>query len=276
MAETRSERSDRYRIQPAPLVGAAVVVLYVIVVFGLQLASGLPYTEWTTTPAHALRAAVIPLAAGSVLLIAFLAVARWDMVWRDPGQLPITGVMKAAMVFFVVAIVVRLVGVQWSATSLALVGVVILSGVLVGFAEETLFRGVFLRSMRTGGRTEAAAALWTAIGFGLFHLPNLIVGTGPTQLVQVVLAGLTGSILYVFRRYRGMIVLAMVAHGTWDISTFLSGSHGAPWLGLVSFVLLIIGVVLGITVLVSIWRSDRATVVTPDGLRQSAPPPSTV
>jgi uncharacterized protein len=266
-----TRKTTGYRIKPTPLVGVIVVVLYIVLVFGMQLASGIPYAEWTSTPSNTLRAAVIPLAAGSALLIAFLAIARWDMIWRDPGRLPISGVMKVAMIFFVAAVLVRFIGVRWSAVSLALLGVVILSGVLVGFAEETLFRGIFLRSLRTAGRTEAKAALWTAVGFGLFHLPNLLVGVGLLQLPQVVLAGLTGSILYVFRRYRGMIVTAMVAHGTWDISAFLSGSNGAPWLAFVSLALTLVGVVLGILVLVSIWRKDKATVVSPTGIDGATP-----
>lgn len=96
-----------------------------------------------------------------------------------------TTAMKVAIYFFVASILVRVVGVDWGTVQAGLLLVVIASGVLVGFAEEMLFRGVFLRSLRTNGRTEAVAALWTAIAFGLFHLPNLLVGSGPTQLGQV-------------------------------------------------------------------------------------------
>ena len=171
--------SSRYRIKPAPLVGVVMVVVYIVVVFGLQLGTGIPYADWTRTAANGVRAAVIPLAVGSLLLIVFLAIARWDMIWRDPGQLTITTVMKVAMAFFAASIVLRAFGIDWGTVDPALLLVVIASGVLVGFAEEMLFRGVFLRSMRTNGRTEAVAALWTAIAFGLFHLPNLLVGAGP-------------------------------------------------------------------------------------------------
>ena len=136
--------------------------------------------------------------------------------------------MKVAMAFFVLAIVVRLLGVDWGSTGIALLLEVLATGVLVGFAEEILFRGIFLRSMRTGGRTEAYAALWTAIAFGLFHLPNVFVGIGGLQLTQVAIAAISGVILYLFRRSRGTIVVAMIAHGIWDISTFLTGSHGPP------------------------------------------------
>jgi uncharacterized protein len=59
----------------------------------------------------------------------------------------------------------------------------------------------------------------------------------------------------------------MIAHGIWDVSAFLSGSNGAAWAGLASlFVLLPIGLVVGIVAMVSIWRTDRHTVVTPSGI----------
>jgi membrane protease YdiL (CAAX protease family) len=212
------------------------------------------------------RAAVIPLAVGSVLLIAFLAYARWDIVWRDPERLRTTTAMKIAMGLFIVLVVIRLVGVDYASAGVALVLVVVLTGVLVGFAEEALFRGIFLRCMRTGGRTEAHAALWTAVAFGLFHLPNLIVGSGIGQLAQVVLAGISGVTLYLFRRNRGLILVAMIAHGIWDISTFLSGSHGADWAALLSFAIFPIGVIAAVVALVSVWRTDRHTVVTPAGI----------
>ncbi len=264
-----ASRSSRYRVKPAPLVGVTMIVAYVVVVFGIQLSSGIPYVDWVSTPANGLRTAVLPLAVGSVLLIGFLAIARWDMIWSDPGRLPMTTVMKVAVYFFVACLLVRAVGIDWGAVDTGLLLVVLASGVLVGFAEETLFRGIFLRSMRTHGRTEAAAALWTAIAFGLFHLPNLVVGSGPTQLVQIFLAAISGATLYAFRRYRGLILTAMIAHGLWDASLFLSDSDGRDWLGPANLLLLAGGLVLGILVLVSIWRTDKTTVVTPAGIEQN-------
>ena len=262
-----------YRVSPTPLVGSIAVLVYIVVVFGLQLSSGIPYAEWTSTTAHTVRAAVIPLAVGSVLLIAFLAYARWDIVWHDPERLKTTTAMKIAMGLFIVLVVIRLVGVDYASVGVALVLVVVLTGVLVGFAEEALFRGIFLRCMRTGGRTEAHAALWTAVAFGLFHLPNLIVGSGIGQLAQVVLAGISGVTLYLFRRNRGLILVAMIAHGIWDISTFLSGSHGADWAALLSFAIFPIGVIAAVVALVSVWRTDRHTVVTPAGIEYRAADP---
>jgi uncharacterized protein len=115
------------------------VIVCIVVVFGLQLTSGIPYAEWTSTPANTMRAAVLPLAAGSIPLIVFLAYARWDMVWRDPGRLPVTVAMKVAMGVFVLSVVVRLVSIDWVGAGISLVVVVLITGALVGFAEEALF-----------------------------------------------------------------------------------------------------------------------------------------
>ena len=260
--------SPHYRIKPAPLVGIVMVLLYIVITFGIQLSTGIPYAEWTSTPENGLRAAVIPLVVGSLLLIIFLAIARWDMIWRDPARLPTTTVMKVAMIFFIACIVLRAFGIDWGTVDPALLFVVIATGVRVGFAEEMLFRGIFLRSLRTNGRTEAVAALWTAIAFGLFHLPNLIVGVGGGQIIQVLLAAASGATLYAFRRYRGLILTGMIAHGIWDMSTFLAASNGRDWANLAGLLTAVVSFILGIAVLVSVWRKDRNTVVTPAGIEQ--------
>ncbi len=172
------------------------------------------------------------------------------------------------MIFFIACIVLRVVGIDWGGVDRALLFVAIATGVLVGFAEEMLFRGIFLRSLRTKDRSEAVAALRTAIAFGLFHLPNLIVGVGGGQIVQVVLAAARGATQFAFRRYRGLILTGMIARGIWDMSTFLAGSNGRDWVNFAGLLMAIVSLVLGIAVLVSVWRKDKRTVVTPAGIEQ--------
>ncbi len=121
---------------------------------------------------------------------------------------------------------VRLVGIEWALVPGRLLLAIVAAGVLVGFAEEMMFRGIFLRGMRTGGRSESRAMLWTTLAFGALHLPNVFLGTGVAGLAQVPLAALTGVTLYLFRRGFAAIVPAMVAHGLWDISAFLDLNHG--------------------------------------------------
>lgn len=254
------------RVRPSPWIAACVVVAYIVVTFGLQLSSGLSYAEWTDSAAHLLRAVVLPLGAGAVVIIAFVWWSGWDLLWRDPGRLAMSRILYVAIGFFVFAIAVRFAATEWSQLGAAYLGAVLLAGVLVGFTEEMLFRGIVLRSLRDGVRSEGAAVLWTSVGFGLFHLPNLLVGVGPTQVVQIALAALTGVILYAFRRSNGLIVTAMVAHGIWDISTFTSGASSYSWLPAPSFLLVVAGVVIGVWALVAIWRTDRHTIVAPSGI----------
>lgn len=87
-----------------------------------------------------------------------------------------------------------------------------------GVNEELLFRGVVLRSLRDRHREWVAAAL-TSIGFGLFHLVN-IVTAGPSAVFQAVWAITAGYLLYLCRRVGGGIVLPIVVHWIWDFSSF--------------------------------------------------------
>ena len=269
---TESDASARYRVQPSISVGVGVVLAYMILGFSIQLSTGIDYKDWFDTADNAYRAAVIPLAASSILLIAFLSWARWDIVWRDPGRLVMTTLMKTILIMFVIVIVIRLVSNKWSDVPGDLLLAIVLSSILVGFAEETLFRGVFLRCMRTNGRAEGIAALWTAIGFGLFHLPNVFVGTGASGLGQIVLAALSGGTLYLFRRNFGFIVPAMIAHGLWDFSTFLEVNFGREVTGLVTFLVTIAIAIAALVVLIKLARNERNVAVTPRGIVTTATP----
>ena len=259
--------SSQPLLHPSVAVGVGAVLVYALVTNSIQLSSGISYLDWFKTAASTWRVGVLSLAAGSSVLLAFVLRNRWRHLWSDPFQLRTTRVMKLAMVVWWVTIAVRLAGVKWSEIPQALLVAVLVSGVLVGFAEETLFRGIFLRCMRESGRNEAAAAIWTSVAFGLFHLPNMFMGMGMIGAVQIVLAALSGGLLYVFRRQYGVIWPAMVAHGAWDISTFLSGGFSSAWLAQATLPMMAAQIVLGIGVLVSIYRHDRQTVVLPAAAR---------
>lgn len=215
-----------HRIAPTPLVGIAVVIAYIVVVAGMQFASGVDYGDWFATTDNVYRTAVIPLLVGSILLVAFLFWARWDSIWRDSVRLPMSIVLWVPPILFGLAIVPRLIAVDWAVIGADLLVAVALTAVLVGFAEEVLFRGIFLRSMRSGDRPEAWCAVWTAVAFGLFHIPNIFMGQGLSGIAQVVLATFSGFVLYLFRRGFGLIVIAMFFHGLWDFSVFLDGDFG--------------------------------------------------
>lgn len=98
---------------------------------------------------------------------------------------------------------------------------------LVGITEEFTFRGLLLVGGRRVFSTERVAALVAAGLFGLFHLPNIVVGAevGPT-LQQVVLTAVMGLAFYALRRVSGSLIPCMVLHGIYDYLV-LQGSWDA-------------------------------------------------
>lgn len=242
---------------PTVTLAAMAWLAYTAVTVGVQFSAGIPYDQWFDTAANAWRVGVASLVAGVLLLGVLVWVLRWNHLWRDPVRLPMPRWMTVAIVVWWTAIALRLVGVRWSEVPLDLLAAMAVAGVLVGLAEELLFRGFFLRALREGGRPESSAAVWTAVCFGLFHLPNVFMGTGLIGLLQVVLAAASGAVLYAMRRQTGVLWPAMVAHGAWDVSVFLSSSYAHAWANVASLVLQLVVTLLGLAILVSLYRQGR-------------------
>lgn len=255
-----------WRITPSVPVALGVFVVYVIVFIGLSGSSGIGYDNWFDTAPNIWRTAVLPLAAASLVLILFLLWARWDFVFRDPERLPMSGLMTALLVVYVLMIVAQFAVADWGSVGDKLVPILV-AGALVGFAEETLFRGVILRSLRTRMRPEAWVMLFSSIWFGAFHLTNIATGLNLISgVVQMFLATAGGVFFYLFRRYRGLLLLAMLAHGLWDTSAFLPKPTGG--LENVSRAFMLIEVVGAVIAVIVIVRRDRSITVTPQGVEQ--------
>lgn len=249
--------TSRYRIEPGWKVALAVVIAYMAVIFTISKSLGSDYTTIVDTAHNAYIGAVIPLAVGGALLTLFLIWARWDWVWGDPGKLPMTKLLWVPPILVVLGIIVRTAGVEWDRLPMDLIIAIALAGILVGYAEEILFRGIVLRSLRTDGRSEAHAAIFTTVGFGLMHLLN-IAGGAPVvgTFGQVVLAAISGFAFYLIRRGTGLIIFAMIGHGIWDMSTFLTINFSKDGPALGAMVLLVLNAIVLIAVILHVWRRD--------------------
>lgn len=248
------------RVSPSLGVGLGVVVVYATIFTATAASSGIPYTEWFSSAPNVWRTAVLPLALGAVFLIGFLAWARWDGVFRDHNRLAGPAILRIAAVVFLAGIVLHFVFVNWAGLDPAIVAPILITGVLVGFCEETLFRGILLRGTRTKGRSEGTVAVVTSVAFGLFHLTNIINGSPlPSVLVQVLTAVLSGIILYSFRRISGLLIVSMIAHGLWDTSLFLPAGEATAVSGIVGLALLVIVPAVGLVTLIMVGRRDRHT-----------------
>jgi membrane protease YdiL (CAAX protease family) len=249
---------SRYRIEPTWKVALAVVIAYMVVVLSIAQSLGSDYTTIVDTAHNAYIGAVYPLAAGGVLLTLFLIWARWDWVWGDPGRLPMTKLLWAPPVLVALGIVARTAGVEWDRLPTDLIVAIAIAGILVGYSEEMLFRGIVLRSLRTAGRSEAHAAIFTTIGFGLMHLLN-IAGGAPVlgTFGQVALAAISGFAFYLIRRGTGLIIFAMIGHGLWDMSTFLTINFSKDGPALIALLFMVINIVVMLAAIVHVWRRDK-------------------
>jgi uncharacterized protein len=177
---------------------------------------------WRTTGA-VLESSLIPIALSAVFAVGIATWLRWwPAIVAEP--LPVqrwVGIVPIAL------IVAAAVGTSWGnllEQEADLVLTLIVLVCIVGFTEELMFRGVGLVTFRRMDLTEARVALYSSIVFGAVHLSNAI-GTGTTAVFQAAVVSFTGYMLYLTRRWAGVIWLAMAVHASQDFA-LLSGQVG--------------------------------------------------
>jgi hypothetical protein len=159
-----------------------------------------------------------PILFACLLLVAIALWQRWtDLRFRapDPGTLKLL-LFPGFLVLLLLALAVM--------SGLPSSSVMILLGMntlLVGFSEETMFRGILYRALR--GRLGIwPAILVTTAAFGSVHILNGF-GTGDfgSALIQAIAAGCTGLLLIAVLLRTGSLWAAIVFHALWDWATFL-------------------------------------------------------
>lgn len=114
----------------------------------------------------------------------------------------------------------------WSGLGLKYTGVnavmATLSFLLVGFVEETVFRGFLFNGMRRTGSVTAAVIV-SAVTFGMGHIVNLLSGQATVDtLLQIVFAVAWGFLL-TYAYYKGGSLLACILiHGIIDAASVFS------------------------------------------------------
>ncbi|MGA1838736.1 CPBP family intramembrane glutamic endopeptidase [Herbiconiux sp. 11R-BC] len=211
------------RIAPRAWIGFAIWAGYVVVIVTVTLLSGVPFPDIGTSAESTWRGAVLDLAVAAVLLVVVTSLLGW---WRPalverrrshhkwPVFVPI--VMAVVAVF-------NLANTDWSQFDASFLLSLIALGVLVGFNEEMMARGLVLTAFRSRWREGWVWALSSAL-FGLMHLANALLGAPlASSLQQAVLAFASGTAFYILRRVTGSLIWAMLLHGLWDVSVFSVG-----------------------------------------------------
>lgn len=248
------------RFAPRPRTGLVVLLLYLVVFYGVWQLTGVDYQDIGDTARTIARWYVAPLAAGALLLVVAVTVVGWwrpalfetrratpRWLWVGPG-------------FMTVGAVAILMSKDTTGTTSAMLWLLVVGSVLVGFCEELVTRGVLVVGFRAA-YSEPRVWFLSSLLFGLLHLPNWYFGAGPGATAQVVLAFMSGSMLYLVRRMSGTLVLAMLVHGLWDFASFI-GDGG----GVVVPVVLYANAFLGLGLVLVLLRHERGVRTTQVGV----------
>ena len=165
---------------------------------------------------------IVPVGLGSMLAVAYVAWSRqWQPIFVELRRLP-RPVLLVPVTLFILALGISNYG-GLSARGFAFAGLLFVGTMMVGFAEELVFRGVGVQALRQHGLSESKVALWSSAIFGVSHGSNAIItGKIVDALIQVVLTTATGFMFYLVKRGTGALAMAMLFHGLWDFSV-LSG-----------------------------------------------------
>jgi len=122
----------------------------------------------------------------------------------------------------------------WGGMSLRYDGITtvmaVLSFLLVGVAEEIIFRGFLFNGMRRTGKLSVAVVV-SAITFGMGHIVNLLTGHATMETLVQVLFAIAWGFLFTFAYLKGGSLLPCIAiHGLIDVfSVFARDNEIAHW-----------------------------------------------
>ena len=103
------------------------------------------------------------------------------------------------------------------------VALILVTGLLIGFVEELLCRGIGVKMLRDGGHGEWTVAALSSLVFGLLHSINIFNGQEATTVAfTIVYAFAFGVLMYLTLRTTGFLLFAMLLHGATDPTTILA------------------------------------------------------
>jgi hypothetical protein len=256
---------------------AVVVVTYLAVYLGAgsvskQLAGHLAEDDVLSSVGAVFFQLTFGLVVGAIVLVAFSSYMGWTGEMFDRQPVYRSRWMWIAPVTILVPIVLRVLGIDWGRAAFGVVALVLVSGLLVGFVEELLTRGIAVKMLRDGGHGEWTVAALSSLVFAASHSINLFGGQAVTTVALTVIYTFAfGVLMYLSMRVTGFLVAAMILHGLTDPTTIMAtggideikgGSSNAllDAAGLFTFALVAIGFILLIFIRGRVSRTEPAEV----------------
>ena len=205
--------AERHPLWFVALLELAVIVVYLIV------GTITHFTRLSDEGVSSIATAVL-----SVLAVGLLSALGWwrtvgfrravrplDLLWFLPLLLPV-------MLNLVVGLEFR---------SLVLTIELLLISLLIGAAEETIYRGLMLNTLKVRG--PWTAAIVTSVLFGLSHSLNLLSGKSGTEiLIQVAYALAIGFGFAAVALRTGLLWPLILVHALIDFTSFLGRTGLSP------------------------------------------------
>lgn len=218
------------RLSVAAFVALVIVYLAVIQGLGFLLTRNDEISYAAPTDINQLwRSLLLPVGASFVLAYAAVAYLRWwRPVWIDDRPVQRWLIIVPILMVISIAVVTDYPGL--ADQDLTFVLLLLLTCLLVGLTEETMFRGIGITCFRSNGFSEKKVALWSTVIFGLAHSTNLF-SEGPKAFLQVFTTIVAGYFLYIIRRRTGGLLIPALVHGLWDfslISGMTTSDHSYP------------------------------------------------
>lgn len=238
-----------------------VVVYLVVIQGGAQLLTIGKETGYASVPDvdTLWRTLLVPIGASFLLVYGAVAYLGW---WK-PVFVEHRPVQRWVLVIPVLMVVSIVVVTDYGALAdhgALFTVLLLLTMLMVGFAEEGMFRGIGLTVFRNRGFSEGKVALWTTVLFGLSHASNLIT-EGPKAFLQVLATIVAGYFFYLLRRLSGGLVVPAVLHGLWDFSLVSGQTTGEVYR--LSLIAILVDVVIAVVVLTRRKHVEPRVAATP-------------
>lgn len=122
---------------------------------------------------------------------------------------------------FFIPMFVLTTGNLWDGFSLSYKGadliIATLSMILVGFVEETIFRGFLFKAMLGNGKTVPAIVV-SAVTFGIGHIVNLFAGQASFETVMQIIFAISWGFIFTMVFYKsGSLIPCIIAHAAIDV-----------------------------------------------------------